>query len=116
MRSQCISETAEARELAAIARAQAADSREAYDELLGLLRPRVMEQLGRQHTRDTREDLCQEVLVRVWRSLAAGTRVSNFRGWLWTIVDRVIKNEARRRQRLPVILPLEEETLRSRLV
>lgn len=50
-----------------------------------------------------RDDLAQEVYIRVWRWLPQLRRPQAFRRWLHTIITNVFKDEARRRLRAKVI-------------
>ncbi len=58
--------------------------------------------------RTTADDLVQDCLERAWSRLHLWRRGSNLRAWLFTILHNIYANDARRRMRRPVVVPLTD--------
>ncbi len=58
--------------------------------------------------RSAADDLVQDCLERAWSRLHLWRRGSNLRAWLFTILHNIHANDARRRARRPVVVPLSD--------
>ena len=58
--------------------------------------------------RTAADDLVQDCLERAWSRFHMWRRGSNLRAWLFTIMHNIYANDARRRTRRPVVVPLSE--------
>ncbi len=58
--------------------------------------------------RSAADDLVQDCLERAWSRLHLWRRGSNLRAWLFTILHNIYANDARRRMRRPVVVPLTD--------
>jgi len=59
------------------------------------------------------EDIAQQVFIRVWNSASRYEPSAKFTTWLFTITRNLVFNEARRRNRHPVVLLEREPEERS---
>lgn len=53
------------------------------------------------------EDLCQEVLLQVYRSLPSLKEPERFRSWVWGIARNCVRDRNKQRRRRPVETPME---------
>ncbi len=61
--------------------------------------------------RTAADDLVQDCLERAWSRFHLWRRGSNLRAWLFTILHNIHANDARRRTRRPVVVPLTEASV-----